>query len=288
MLATKTKIRIARSMSRALCRLRAGIGKSPQAEVVHRNGFRWSLDLREGIDLAVYLCVYERETTRAIRRAVKPGSLVLDIGANIGVHTLELARCVGSGGRVISFEPTAFAIERLRRHLELNPDVATRVTVEQIMLAATGRTTAPEAIYSRWPLAPAADLHAVHCGKLESTAGARAVPLDDYLNATGSRPVDFIKLDVDGFECDVLSGGRTCLAEDQPVILLELAPYGLREQAHSLAELVAQLQAAGYRLYSLSGAMLPDCPAALERRITVGGGINAVARVDGGANGSPR
>ena len=45
----------------------------------------------------------------AIRRLVRPGSVVLDIGANIGALTLELARQVGSGGKVFAFEPTSLA-----------------------------------------------------------------------------------------------------------------------------------------------------------------------------------
>jgi len=278
MLSTKSKIRIAGVISRTLCSLRTIAGSPPTVEGVRRNGLLWSLDLREGIDLAIYLGVYEKETTKAIRRIVKPGDVVLDIGANSGAHTLELARQVGPAGKVIAFEPTAYAISRLGRQLAVNEGVAAPVTVEQVMLTDAGRTAAAGAIYSRWPLHEAADLNEEHRGKLESTDGARAVTLDNYLGATGIRRVDFIKLDVDGFECEVLGGARDCLATMKPVILLELAPYALRQQGRSLGELVSQIEAAGYRLYALSGAALPERPDVLERQIRDGSGWNAVAR----------
>jgi FkbM family methyltransferase len=51
---------------------------------------------------------------------VKPGNAVLDIGRNIGAHTLPLAHLVGPHGRVIAFEPTAYAIRKMRANIALN------------------------------------------------------------------------------------------------------------------------------------------------------------------------
>ena len=58
---------------------------------------------------------YEPENLRAYRRVVQPGFVVLDIGANIGSHTLPLAQMVGPSGRVYSFEPTDYAFGKQRR-----------------------------------------------------------------------------------------------------------------------------------------------------------------------------
>src|SRR5688572_20988587 len=103
---TAQKVGLAKMASRVVLSCRKLLGRPAQAQFV-RDGIRWQLDLREGIDFSIYLLgSFEPATVRAYRRIVKPGQTVLDIGANIGAHTLPLARLVGPGGRVIAFEPT--------------------------------------------------------------------------------------------------------------------------------------------------------------------------------------
>ena len=153
---------------------------------VSRGGLRWRLDLREGIDLSIYLLgSFEPSVTKSYRRLVSPGDVVLDIGANVGSHTLPLARAVGDSGRVFAFEPTGWAFSKLQTNLALNPDLASRVTAEQVMLVGPGESTVPGAIYSSWPLASGTQLHPVHRGRLMSTDDAHAVTLDDYLADVG-------------------------------------------------------------------------------------------------------
>ena len=64
-------------------------------------------------------------------------SLVLDIGASIGAHTLLLASLVGPNGRVMAFEPDDFAFRKLRRNLDLNPQVTSRVETLRCFLTAS-------------------------------------------------------------------------------------------------------------------------------------------------------
>jgi tRNA G37 N-methylase Trm5 len=125
---TTHKIAVARAIHHAIHAGRLLLGQSDRT-VVARDGITYDLDLAQGIDFAIFLGnIYERQTKSALRKLVSPGSLVLDIGANIGAHTLHLAQLVGPGGRVMAFEPTDFAFRKLGRNLELNPSLAARVT----------------------------------------------------------------------------------------------------------------------------------------------------------------
>ena len=276
MLSTRTKVTIARAAFSAINLARRVVGASPET-VVTREGLRWRLDLREGIDLAIYLGVFERSTTRALRRLVRPGATVLDIGANIGAHTLPLAKLVGPTGRVHSFEPTAFAHKKLLANLALNPELAPRVSTHQVMLT-NGDAVAPE-LYSSWPLVRSDNLHARHQGRLEPTTGARALRLDDYLAEIGVSHVDLVKLDVDGYECDVLAGASRFLASAAPVIVMELAPYVLAERGHTLEELLGRLAGSGYRLEDeTTGEPLPQDTAGITGLIKDGGCMNVVGR----------
>ena len=279
MLTTKTKIKIAVALSRIVRTARAAAGEASDNVLVRREGIAWQLDLREGIDFAIFLGVYERSTTRTIRRLLRPGQIALDVGANIGAHTLELARQVGPQGKVFAFEPTFFAYSKLLQNLALNSSLAPIVKPEQLMLAASDNRTTELQIYSSWPLVREDDLHANHLGRLQLTEGARAISLDTYLRQAGVPRVDFIKLDVDGFECEVLEGAQHCLEKFRPIILMELAPYCLRDRGNSLERLVDILRHWGYRFARLNGEELPTDAGKLDSKIADGAGINVIARL---------
>lgn len=250
---------------------------------VTRGGLRWRLDLREGIDLSIYLLgAFEPSVTRSYRRLVSPGDVVLDIGANVGSHTLPLARAVGESGRVFAFEPTGWAFSKLQANLALNPDLAPRVTAEQVMLVSPGESTVPGAIYSSWPLASGTQLHPVHRGRLMSTDDARPVTLDDYLAgtgpATGVDRVDFVKLDVDGSEPAVLAGGADTIARRRPGIMMEMAPC-LYAGDDGFERIVDFLVSHEYRIEHLrTGRPLPVDAAALRARIPDGSSMNVLCQ----------
>ena len=250
-------------------------------EIVVREGIKYDLELSEGIDFAIYLGnIYERQTKAALRKLVAPGALVLDIGANIGAHTLHLAKLVGPDGRVLAFEPTDYAISKLRRNLGLNPQLVSRVTAYHCFLTTSDADEVPSKIYSSWPLNNEPGLHAKHLGREMKTGAAHARSLDSVLHELGDRKVQLVKLDVDGFECDVLRGASSLLRDVKPVFVMELAPYVLEERGSSLEEFVSFFLENGYSLYEeRTQARLPSSPKELNGMIADGACINAIARV---------
>ena len=279
-LATRHKTALARLAAAPVVAARRLAGRGPELEV-SRRGIRWRLDLREGIDFAIWLLgSFEPSTRRACERLVEPGETVVDIGANVGAHTLQLARLVGDRGRVIAVEPTGFAFGRLEENLALNPGLATRATAVQAALIGRRAAEMPTELYASWPLRGGADLHPAHRGRAHGTEGARAVTLDELVGELGVDRVELVKLDVDGYECEVLHGGQATLREHGPPIVLELAPYALAEAGASLGELCGLLSDADYELCRLDGSRpLPMAPARLAELIPAGGSINALARV---------
>jgi FkbM family methyltransferase len=275
---TKTKIALARIAYRGIAGARKVFGLGPEV-VARRGGLNWKLDLREGIDLAIFLLgAFERATVAACRRHLRPGNIALDIGANIGAHTLHLAQFVGSNGRVFAFEPTTFAHRKLLANIALNPDLAPRIRAEQIMLVEAGARKLEPRLYSSWPLASEEDVHAQHRGRLMSTTGARAMSLDEYLESARVPSVALIKLDVDGYECAVLRGAANTIARLRPRLVMEIAPYVLREAGHELSDLLEIISSFGYALKNqTTGARLPIDAAGLRALIPEGAGVNVVA-----------
>jgi FkbM family methyltransferase len=280
-LTTKAKIRIARCVQGLVMGLRsvAGLTATPQ---VRRQGVRWQLDLHEGIDFSIWLLgSFEPGTVRTYRKVIRAGDTVLDIGANIGAHTLHLAQCVGPAGRVVAFEPTDYAFAKLVRNTALNPELAQRIQCCQYMLVDAERQRAPTGpLYSSWPLErDDAAKHNLHQGRLMPTSGASARTLDAAVTALGLTRLDCIKLDIDGFECQMFRGAREVLTRWHPTIIMELAPYVLEEQGASLAELVQLLRDFGYALYHTdSGKPLAMDAASLLQLIPHGASLNVLAR----------
>jgi FkbM family methyltransferase len=276
---TTQKIAAARTIYHAVHAGRALLGRTDR-QIATRDGVTYDLDLSQGIDFAIYLGnIYERQTRAALRRLVKPGSLVLDIGANIGAHTLSLAQLVGPAGRVLAFEPTDYAFRKLSRNLELNPKLAPRVTAHHCFLTGADAEPVPSGIYSSWPLAREAGLHAKHLGREMRTEAARARSVDSVLTEHPGRTVQLVKLDVDGFECDVLRGASRMLATMRPVFVMELAPYVLVERGASLEEMLSFFVPNGYQFFDeRTDKPLPSTAPALLEMIGDGEGINVIAR----------
>jgi FkbM family methyltransferase len=277
---TSQKIGAARVIYHAVHFARTLLGRTDQ-QVVARDGITYDLDLAQGIDFAIFLGgMFERNTAIALSKLVEPSSLVLDIGANIGAHTLHLAKLVGPKGRVMAFEPTDFAFRKLRRNLDLNPSLASRVEEFHCFLTANDGTTVPEAIYSSWPLAAETGLHAKHLGREMQTKSAQARSIDSVLAERADRKVQLVKLDVDGFECDVLAGATSMLRDARPIFVMELAPYVLEERGASLEQLLSYFIPHGYVFYDeRTGKQLPSEPKELQRLVADGESINVIARV---------
>jgi FkbM family methyltransferase len=277
---TSHKIGAARVMFHAVHFGRTLLGRTDR-EIVVRDGISYDLDLTQGIDFAIYLGgMFERNTAIALSKLTEPSSLVLDIGANIGAHTLRLAKLVGPEGRVMAFEPTDFAFGKLRRNLDLNPSLASRVDASHCFLTATDGTSVPHAIYSSWPLAVEAGLHAKHLGREMQTKAAQARSLDSVLAERADRKVQLVKLDVDGFECDVLRGATTLLRDVRPIFVMELAPYVLEERGTSLDQLLSYFIPNGYLFYDeRTSRRLPSSAKELQGLLASGESMNVIARV---------
>jgi FkbM family methyltransferase len=275
MIKTSDKIFIARLLLHAVKAVQTLLGKSNRnIAVVKRRGIRWNLDLNEGIDFSIYLIGgFEPRTLRLYQKIIKPGYTVLDIGANVGSHTLPLARLVGNNGRVVAFEPTAFAYRKLIVNIGLNPELSPRIIPRQAMLVADSRSRLLPGLFSSWPLENSGDLHEEHKGRLMDTSGASVETIDDAVDRLNLSRIDFLKIDVDGYEYPVLKGGLQTLKIHKPSIIMEFAPYLIKlEEFCDMVDLLLEL---GYRFHNANSMkQLPSDAHALKNLIPPGASLN--------------
>jgi FkbM family methyltransferase len=276
---TSQKIFIATVLSRIVLKIRKAFGLSSSG-IFARKGVRWALDLNEGIDFSIYLLgSFEPLTQRKFVKFIGGGDVVIDIGANIGAHTLPFAQMVGNGGKVVAVEPTEYAVNKLRKNVALNEGLSNQIEVIQRLLVGGSDEQIPETIYSSWPLVATDDLHKEHLGRLMSTSGAGKSTLDELVAELNLGRVSALKLDVDGNEYSVLKGAEKTLREYHPVIFMELAPYLFQDEAE-FDSLIALLESHNYKLTHISNNnKIPCDPLRIRKIVPKGKSINVIAAI---------
>ncbi len=160
---------------------------------------------------------YEHHLTRRMRQYLAPGDCFVDVGAHVGYMSLIAGRVVGRSGRIVCFE----ANPRLTPALRRNTAQLGSVNVEIHQVAASDAPgTVTFATFSSWTsVGHVRDATTPDDAELVTV---EARPLDSLLDDPGFRPPRFVKIDVEGFELQVLRGAQRILGTYRPVVAAEL------------------------------------------------------------------
>ena len=146
---------------------------------------------------------------------MKPGKKVIDIGANYGVYTLTIAKQIGEGGRIWAFEPASATAKCLDKSINSN-----NFKNVKLIQAGLSNKTGKATLY----LSDNSELNSLT--KVASTEAAseniRLLTLDSCFNEYKWRDIEFIKLDAEGEEGNILKKGKNTLTELSPLIMFEL------------------------------------------------------------------
>jgi hypothetical protein len=164
------------------------------------------MDIDFGVQTRAYLGLYELELNRHLRHLCPPGTHSFDVGAQFGYDALILAKL--GGERVASFEADPACLEAMTANFALNPDLGPLITP---IVAVVG------------------------------TGAEETLSLDDYAGSAEGFVPDFLKIDVDTAEADVLEGASGLLADRRPDVLVEVHSEELERRCGGL------LMARGYR-----------------------------------------
>lgn len=186
----------------------------------------------------------------ALVRACRPGDVVLDIGANIGLYAVHMGRTVGPTGQVFAFEPNPGTFAVLQEHVHLNQ--VPQVRPQPLAVGAEASTAVLQGMGSD------------DVGKCSLRSDSSATPVasvqvstvDDFCREQVLSRVDLIKIDVEGFEPEALMGARGTIETHWPVLCLELSPqwYGGKEDA--LRQAMAWVGASPYRFFEIVGRQI--------------------------------
>jgi FkbM family methyltransferase len=209
---------------------------------VIRNRFRYDLDLSEYLQWIIFYGI-RNEPRDELYSRIHEGMTVLDIGANIGETTLNFSRKVGKGGRVISFEPDEDSYKTLLHHIEVN-HAGNVIPLKRGLgdKAGSGFLNKADEYNSGGDFI-------TKVKQDDSNLEVRIDKLDNVIDELQLRKIDFIKIDVEGFEKRVLEGGKQTLIKHKPVLFIELDNELLAKQNNSSSEIIRFLMDIGYCCY---------------------------------------
>jgi FkbM family methyltransferase len=205
------------------------------------------LNLQNWSDRRAYFSgrYYQPDICRLLETLLRPGDQYVDVGGNVGFTALLARSRVGTTGKGVVFEPNPAAFARLKENFDLN--------------GATNFQLIPRAVADsesvQWLFVPRDEmlLGTLVPEKADGTrVEVRTEPADRYVAGFDPATPTLIKIDVEGYEVQVLRGMRSLLAQPNVMIVTEIADAKLRRAGHSRAELHRLLADFGYLPHAIN------------------------------------
>ncbi len=182
--------------------------------------------------------------TELVKKEIKKGDCVLDIGANIGYYTLIFAKLVGDEGKVFAFEPDPDSFALLKKNVEINGyrnvtliQKAVSNRTEKAKLYLCGDNFADHRIYDS------------HDGR--NSIGIETIRLDDYFKDPGQK-IGFIKMDIQGSEFLAAEGMLDLLDRNRSTkIITEYWPVGIERCGRDAGKYIELFRSRGFTLYHI-------------------------------------
>lgn len=225
----------------------------PTEVLADLGGIRYRLDLADRIQRLAYFNLYRDGDVDRILELVPPDGTCIDVGANVGFYALSLAKRVGPRGAVHVFEPDPDTFRRLNDNVDLN---GLRDIVRTYSAAVTNQTG--NALFYR-----SGPVHTAWGSLVEfkdiavGTITVPTVSLDEFLRVQGIDQVDFVKVDVEAGEFELLEGAETSLRNQVfRNVLIEFNGVRLAERGRTLGEFLEVFARHRYRPVELNLALL--------------------------------
>jgi FkbM family methyltransferase len=185
-------------------------------------------------ELAAYR-IHEPLASTLLEQTLRPGMTVVDIGSNIGYYALMESRLVGSSGKVVAIEPVPQNAAQLRDNVRSNG--CDNIEIHQL---AIGRQSGTQPVY----LSGKSNHHSLLPTPSVPTVMVEVATLDDLVSASRLSSVQLIRMDLEGYEVEILDGMRQTLQQYGPRLLVELHPHIVGSTA--LLAYLETLQSLGY------------------------------------------
>lgn len=207
----------------------------------------------------IYKESFERKEQKFVYNQLQKGDVFFDVGANIGLYTLLAAKAVGETGRVFSFEPVNKTFSRLKENVDFNEFVNCRL----FNLAISDKNGKNKIITSREGYDAFNSMAIPSVGGFFNKEDIETITLTSFCNEHNIDKIDFLKVDVEGWEVHVIKGAKEVLEKFSPTIMIEFTDKNLINAGQSAKDLFNLLTSQGYKLNKINDD-LTLCPEKLK------------------------
>lgn len=216
--------------------------KGIEKEIFYKN-FTLRLNLNDWIQQQIYfLGEYEKPEIEFISKNLKEGDVFIDIGANIGLFTLNASKNVGKTGKVISFEAFYSNFLKLKKNAEINH----LDNVQLEYLAISDREKMLKIYLNNQD--QNAGMASSYLENFDTVEEIKAISLDHYAQEKSFEKINFIKIDIEGGEYDALLGMKNVLSKFKPILLVEINHKTLSKIHKSESDVIRLLESFHYQL----------------------------------------
>lgn len=213
-----------------------------------RNDINFQLDISDYMEHAIYFGIndtidFDRTMLYSV---IKEDFICFDVGANIGETSLNFAR-IASNGLVYSFEPVPFLFNRLKKNIKLN-------SFSNIKIYNLAVSEIKQELYFELPDNQNSSGISLNKNKSTHSSIVYSTTIDSFVLEHSISNIDFIKIDVEGFENFVLNGASNTLQTMHPILFIEIDNKNLTKNGSSEKKLLDQLRNEfNYTLFKVDG-----------------------------------
>ncbi len=210
---------------------------------VVRNGINFGLNRSDYMQWRVF-ADFDEPVYNVLSRYLNGSGLIIDVGANIGAFSLNIAKKGVEKGnselKILAFEPNPDIAAAFKKNLELNPGLSTIIEINQ---SACGDENGESNLVFNSSNSGG--------GKIGDSAGVpvRMIRLDDFLSEERRGQVKILKIDVEGYEPQVLNGAIQVLKKSHPLLYLEVTDSWYRNNGSSARQVINSIRKMDYDLF---------------------------------------
>lgn len=207
--------------------------------IIIRNQIKYEISLNNYNDWLLFFGINNQHKEN-IYQKIKNGDVVLDVGSNIGEVLLNMAK-VNPDGRIYGFEPVKSTFDKLQKNVSLNS--FSNIYLNQLAVSDTNET-----VYYQAKEGHSGGTMMSKESKINSPNFIEAMTLDNFAELNLIEKIDFIKVDIEGFEMNFIKGALQTLKKHKPSIFIEVDHDKLIRQNSSPEELLSILKSIGYKV----------------------------------------
>lgn len=204
-----------------------------------RDHIRYELDLSDWVEWNIYF-KNKTEPREKLYSLVREGDVVVDVGVNIGETLLNLAARISNDGKIFGFEPNPVVLERCKKNVSLNPSLK-NISLQSVAL---GREAGEFFL----------KIHDERNKGMNSLSASgegekiKTISFDSFVEKQKLNQINLMKIDVEGFEMNILLGAEKTIRRFHPVLFIEVDDEMLKRQHASAKELIGWLVQYGYKI----------------------------------------